>query len=67
MRSIDIFSFILSVLGVYSLVLSFRYLLPRNATLLIAALLDETQQLLDRTETMGDIPLQSEFRIQLDQ
>jgi hypothetical protein len=67
MRSIDTLSFILSVLGVYSLILSFRNLLPRNATLRIAALLDETQQLLDRTESMGDIPLQSEFRAQLDQ
>jgi hypothetical protein len=65
MTPIDILSFTFAVLSINSLVLNFRYLLPRNAILLLAALLNETQQLLDRTEATGIIPLQSELRTQL--
>ena len=62
MLCIDILSFSLSVLRVYGLVLKFRYLLPRNAILLLSVLLNETQQLLDHAEEIGAVPLQSECR-----
>ena len=66
MLCIDILSFSLSVLGVYGLVLKFRYLLPRNAILLLSVLLNETQQLLDHAEEIGAVPLQRECRAHID-
>ena len=66
MHCIDILSFSLSVLGVYGLILKFRYLLPRNAIPLLSTLLNETQQLLDHAEEIGTVPLQSESRDHID-
>ena len=66
MRFIDILSFCLSILGVYGLVLYLRYLLPHYVIQLLSALLNETQQLLDRAEALHAIPLESELRSQLD-
>jgi hypothetical protein len=66
MRFIDIFSFCLSLLGVYSLVLYLRYLLPRYIIPIISVLLSETQQLLERAEAFSAIPLESEYRTCLD-
>jgi len=66
MRFIDVFSFCLSILGVYGLILYLRYLLPHYIIPLLSALLNETRQLLDRAEALNAIPLESELRTQLD-
>lgn len=66
MHCIDVISFFLSLLGVYGLVLKFRFLLPRNVVPLLSTLLNETQQLLDRAEEIGAVPPQSEFRNHID-
>ena len=62
MRFIDTLSFCLSLLGIYSLVLNFRYLLPCHITPVLSALLTETRQLLDNAEAIGAIPSESEIR-----
>ena len=67
MSGIEILSFCLSVLGIYGLILNFRYLLPRSVIPLLSALLNETQQLLDHAEVIGAVPPQSESRTLLDQ
>ena len=66
MHFLDVFSFCLSLLGIYGLILPFRYLLPRNIIPLLSLLLDETTQLLDSAEAIGAVPLQSECRTHLD-
>ena len=66
MRGIDILSFCLSILGIYSLLLCFRYLLPRNAIPLLFTLLNETRQLFGHAEAIGAVPPQSECKTRLD-
>lgn len=62
MKFTDILSFILSVLGVNSLVLCMRFLLPRNVIPLASALLDETEAILGRAEADDGLPNANEFR-----
>jgi hypothetical protein len=66
MRVIDIFSFFLSLLGIYGRVLHIRSLLPYYIIPSLSALLNETQHLLEHAEVIGAIPLGSVHRIQLD-
>jgi hypothetical protein len=66
MRFLDVFSFCLSLLGIYGLILPLRYLLPRNIIPLLSLLLNETTQLLDSAEAIGAIPSQNECRAHLD-
>jgi hypothetical protein len=66
MRCIDIISFCLSVVGIYSLLFYFRYLLPRNAIPLLFALLNDTRQLLDHAEEIGAVSPHGECRTRLD-
>ena len=67
MQFLDVFSFCLSLLGVYGLIFPFRYLLPRNIIPLLSLLLNETMHLLDSAEAVGAVPSQSGFRTHLDQ
>jgi len=53
-------------LGIYGLILPFRYLLPRNTIPLLSLLLNKTTQRLDSAEAVGAVPSQSEFRTHLD-
>ena len=66
MHVIDILSFSLSLLGIYGPVLLILYLLPRHVAPRLSAALDETYQLLRRAEEIGAVPLQSEYKCQLD-
>jgi hypothetical protein len=66
MLAIDAFSLCLSVLGIYGLVLSLRYLIPCYMVPLISARLNETQQLLSHAEAINAIPPESEYRTHLD-
>ena len=63
---IDAVSFGLSVLGVYGLAFSLRYLIPCYVVPLLSARLNETQQLLGHAEAMNAIPPDSEHRAHLD-
>jgi len=63
MPVIDILSFLL---GVYCPILLIRYIFPRNITLRLCTLLDETRQLLGRAEEIGAVTPQSEYKSQLD-
>ena len=65
MNSVDILNFCLSLLGIYSIIIYLRYLLPRNVVPLISTILDETYQLLGHAEEMGAIPLRSEYKRKL--
>ena len=67
MNGLDILSFVLSVLGIYGIVLYIRYLLPRNVTPFLSTILDETQQVLDRAEEIGAVLPQSEYKRSLDE
>ena len=66
MDFIDNLSLSLSLLGIYGLILHFRYLFPRSIIPPLSALLNETRQLLDRAEEIGAVPPQSECRTHLD-
>ena len=66
MNAVDIFNFCLSLLGIYSIIIYLRYLLPRNVAPLLYAILDETYQLLGHAEEIGAIPLQSEYKRKLE-
>jgi hypothetical protein len=66
MQFLDVFSFCLSLLGIYGLILPFRYLLPRNIIPPLSLLLNETMYLLDSAEATGAVPSQSECRTHLD-
>jgi len=61
MRFIDILSVCLSLLGIYGLVLNFRYLLPCYIIPVLSALLTSTRQLLNNAETISAIPYESEI------
>ncbi|KAF8493201.1 hypothetical protein F5888DRAFT_1908770 [Russula emetica] len=62
----DALSLSLSVLGIYGLVLSLRYLIPCYIVPLLSARLNETQQLLSHAEAINAIPPESEHRTHLD-
>ncbi|KAI0284475.1 hypothetical protein BC826DRAFT_155937 [Russula brevipes] len=66
MSFIDTISFCLSLLGIYSLIFSLRILLPRYFIPSLSVILNETQQLLHRAETINAIPPGSEYRSHLD-
>jgi hypothetical protein len=66
MHFMDALSLSLSVLGIYGLVLSLRYLIPCYIVPFLSARLDETQQLLSHAEAINAIPPESEHRAQLD-
>ena len=66
MNAVDIFNFCLSLLGIYSIIIYLRYLLPRNVAPLLYTILDETYQLLGYAEEIGAIPLQSEYKRKLE-
>ena len=66
MNAVDIFNFCLSLLGIYSIIIYLRYLLPRNVAPLLSTILDETHQLLGHAEEIGAIPLQSEYKRKLE-
>jgi hypothetical protein len=64
MRFIDIFSLILSLLGVYGIVYSLRLLLPRNIVPLVSTSLNEAMALLEHAEA-NNIPNVSDYRSNL--
>lgn len=66
MNGLDILSLSLSLLGIYGLVLSLRYLIPYCFIPRLSAHLNEAQELLERAEDMSAIPPQSEHRTYLD-
>jgi hypothetical protein len=66
MLVIDALSLGLSVLGVYGLVFSLRYLIPCYIAPILSARLNETQQLLSHADAINAIPPESEHRIHLD-
>ena len=66
MLVIDALSLGLSVLGIYSLILSLRYLIPCYTAPCLSARLNETQQLLSHAEAINAIPPESELRTHLD-
>jgi hypothetical protein len=68
MTSIDILGFCLSIVGIFGLAIYLRYLLPHRVVTAphLSALLNKTQQLLDRAEALNAIPLESEYRTQFD-
>jgi hypothetical protein len=55
----------LSVLGIYGLVFSLRYLIPCYMVPFLSARLNETQQLLSHAEAINAIPPESEDRTRL--
>jgi len=65
MHVLDALSFSLSALGIYGLVFSIRYLLPRYMVPFISTRLNETQQLLGHAEAISAIPPESELRTHL--
>ena len=66
MLAIDALSFGLSVLGIYGLVLSLRYLIPCYMVPILSTQLNETQQLLNHAEEINAIPPESEHQTHLD-
>jgi hypothetical protein len=66
MLAINAVRFILSVLGIYGLFLSLRYLIPCYVVQFVLGRLNETQQLLNHAEATNAIPLESEHRTHLD-
>ena len=64
MQFIDIFSLILSFLGLYGIVFSLRLLLPRNVVPLVSTSLNETMALLENAEATN-IPNVSDYRVDL--
>ena len=66
MLVIDALSFGLSVLGIYGLALSLRYLIPCYMVPILSARLNETQQLLSHAEEINAISPENEHRTHLD-
>ena len=58
----DILSFCFSILGLYGLLHYLRLLIPRNVLPRVAAVLAETEHLLDRAESTGIIPQPNDYR-----
>ena len=65
MSFIDILSFSLSLLGIYSLILYLRYLLPRYNIPSVSTFLGETKQLLGHAEEICAIQPENEYRAHL--
>ena len=65
MLVIDAFSFGLSVLGVYSLILSLRYLLPCYTIPCLSARLNETRQLLRYAEEINAVLPENQYQAPL--
>jgi len=61
MHFIDILTLSLSILGAYDLILYLLFLLPRNVIPRVAAPLKELQQVLNRAQSIGAIPHDSEY------
>jgi hypothetical protein len=66
MQFIDILSLSLSLLGIYGLVLSLRYLIPSYFIPCLSAHLNATQQLLGHAEAVNAIPPENEYGTHLD-
>jgi hypothetical protein len=66
MLVIDAFSLGLSVLGIYGLIFSLRYLIPCYIVPLLSSRLNETRQLLTHAEAINAIPPESEHQTHLD-
>src|SRR5258708_27882642 len=64
MGHIDILSLILSFLGIYGIVFSVRFLLPRHVVPLVKTSFEEAMSLVERTEAVN-IPYVSEYRVSL--
>ena len=62
MHFIDILSFCLSILGLYGLIYSLRFLIPRNVLPRVSAVLADAERLLDRAESTGVIPHPNDYR-----
>ena len=62
MQITDILSFCISILGLYGLVYYLRFLIPRNVLPYVSTVLTEVEHLLDRAESTGVIPRQSDYR-----
>ena len=60
MRFIDVFTLILSFLGVYGIVYSLRLLLPRNIVSLVSTSLNEAMALLGHAEAIN-IPNMNDY------
>ena len=58
----DVLSFCFSILGLYGLLHYLRFLIPRNVLPRVAAVLAETEHLLDRAESTGVIPQPNDCR-----
>ena len=65
MNALDKVNFFISLLGIYSILMYPRHLLPRNVAPLLSTILDETHQLLGHAEETGAILLQSEYKRKL--
>ena len=66
MNSIDIPSLSLSIFGIYGLIIYLRYLIPCYAIPLLSARLKETRQFLELAEAINAVPLECEYRTNLD-
>jgi hypothetical protein len=66
MRFVEGFSLFLSLLGIYGLVLYFRFLIPRYIVQPVEDQLNDAHRLLVRAETMGAIPEASPLRVDLE-
>ena len=64
MQVIDIFSLILSFIGLYGIVFALRLLLPWNVVPLVSTSLNETMALLENAEATN-IPNVSDYRLEL--
>jgi len=62
MRALDLLSFILTVLGTYTVFLSLRLLLPYYVIQYVDALLEKTEERLNDAEAENAIPSESEYR-----
>lgn len=61
---VDIFSLVLSLLGLYGIVFSLRLLLPRNVVPLVSTSLNEAITLLENAEATNT-PNVSDYRVDL--
>jgi hypothetical protein len=66
MSLLDALSLTLSILGIYSLILALRYLIPCYTVPYLWARLNEAQQLLGHAEAINAIPPESEHRTHLE-
>jgi hypothetical protein len=62
MGILDAVQLCLVILGVYRLVLSLRYVLPRDFVPSVSTAMNEAQTLLDKAEAVNAIPKGSQYR-----